>query len=97
MDYVLDPVDDYGAGEAWYVDDALHAQHVLAPAVQQHGAPDAKRGPIDGLVEREARGGDALVVAVGASLDHKDSMAGTSEKLRAAAQVHFDKLGKVRA
>lgn len=53
--YVLDAVEDYGAGAAHYVEESLHAQDALPPRVQRHREPDPESRPIHRPVKGERR------------------------------------------
>ena len=64
MDEMLHAVDGDRRGRARDVQDALHPQHLLAMAVEQHGQPQAEQGPVERPVEAEREGVDGLVVPV---------------------------------
>ncbi len=63
MDDVLDAVDHDRRRHALDVEDALDAEHVAAVDVEQHGEPDAERGPVERPLEGQAEGADVLAVA----------------------------------
>ena len=64
VEHVLDAVHRDRLLLAHHVQDALHAQQVLAAVARQRAHPQAERIPVDRLVERQAGGADAAVVAV---------------------------------